>query len=190
VSGDRQPRPGDLEYRESERWPDYGVYRDGRVRSFKPKAKKPLLTARLGTNRYPYVEPSVDGKPVRVAVHRMVGLLWVPGYADGLELRHLDGDIWNFHADNLAWGTHLENMRDRDRHGRTARGRRQGNAKLTEPQVLEIRQLAAQGYAYPAIAALYGVNARTVGSAARGDQWRHVGGPVARRAPIMKRETA
>jgi hypothetical protein len=38
------------------------------------------------------------------------------------EVRHLDGNKDNPHADNLAWGTRKENADDRERHGRTSRG--------------------------------------------------------------------
>lgn len=35
----------------------------------------------------------------------------------GLEVRHLDGNSQNDAADNLRWGTHLENAADMRRHG-------------------------------------------------------------------------
>ena len=34
-----------------------------------------------------------------------------------MEVRHLDGNSRNDSAENLAWGTRLENMRDMRRHG-------------------------------------------------------------------------
>jgi hypothetical protein len=50
--------------------------------------------------------------------------------------------------ENLRWGTHKENMEDREKHGRTARGERNGRYKLSPEQVRDIRTLT------PTVAAL------------------------------------
>ena len=48
----------------------------------------------------------------------------------GTQCCHWDGDITNNRLRNLRWGTPKENMADRDRHGRTARGERHGSATM------------------------------------------------------------
>jgi hypothetical protein len=54
-----------------------------------------------------------------------------------MQCRHLDGNRSNNRLDNLAWGTPLENGADKARHG-TAKGERNGRAKLTAAKVRRI----------------------------------------------------
>lgn len=68
-----------------------------------------------------------------------------------------------------------------ERHGRhthperTARGERGGLAKLTEPQVREIRERYANGEGtYLALAREYGIAKKNIGAIVRRETWRHV----------------
>lgn len=70
---------------------------------------------------------------------------------------------------HLYLGTQLQNMRDRDRHGTTARGERSGKAKLTNDQATEIRQrYAAGGVSMQRLAAEYKVGNTTIRSVIKG----------------------
>lgn len=57
----------------------------------------------------------------------------------GKVARHLNGNCQDNRIDNLAWGTHAENMRDRYKHRKTSRGQQRPHAKLTDDSVREIR---------------------------------------------------
>lgn len=57
--------------------------------------------------------------------------------ADRPVARHLDGDPANNRLDNLAWGTHSENLADALAHGTL---RPSGKPALTDEQVREIRR--------------------------------------------------
>jgi hypothetical protein len=46
----------------------------------------------------------------------------------------------NSRADNLAWGTHIENEADKDLHGTRAVGEQHPTHKLSEADVREIRR--------------------------------------------------
>lgn len=62
--------------------------------------------------------PSVSlGRGVQVSVHVLVAQTFIGSRPIGLEVRHLDGDIWNASVGNLVWGTHSENELDKRRHG-------------------------------------------------------------------------
>ncbi len=57
------------------------------------------------------------------------------------ECRHLDGDSTNDVASNLKWGTSAENSADTVLHGRSAKGEQNGNSKLTDDEIAEIRTM-------------------------------------------------
>jgi hypothetical protein len=83
---------------------------------------------------------------------------------------------------HLWLGTHAENMADMTRKGRQAKGDRvhvsigssNGNAKLTEDTVRDIRARLAAGEQQRALAAAYGASQSTIGLIARRITWRHV----------------
>lgn len=64
------------------------------------------------------------------------------------------------------------------RSGLRARGEKNGSAKLTEQQVVEIRQRAAAGETFRAIADDFDVKDPIIFHIARGNSWKHVGGPI------------
>ena len=57
---------------------------------------------------------------------------------------------------------------------RTARGERQGSAKLTAEKVIEIRRLHEEGGTIMGIARAFGVSPPTIYAIIRGKTWRHV----------------
>ena len=60
------------------------------------------------------------GKNFTRLVHRLILKTFVGPCPDGMECRHLNGNPADNRLRNLCWGTHLENMQDRDLHGRTS----------------------------------------------------------------------
>ena len=90
---------------------------------------------------------------------------------------------------HLFLGSNAENIRDRDRKGRTARGAKSGKhthpestargsqhgrAKITEHDVRAIRIAAAAGTTYKAIAARFGISDSAIGFIVHQKTWRHV----------------
>lgn len=61
------------------------------------------------------------------------------------QVRHIDGDQLNNHADNLAWGTPAENAADKRRHGTVYYGDDHHSVRLPDRSVAEIRRIYAQG---------------------------------------------
>ena len=61
-------------------------------------------------------------------------------------------------------------------------------AKLSHPQVIEIRIRAAQGEKLEAIASAMSVNRATISRIARGKLWKELGGPRTRRSPLFQVE--
>ena len=105
----------------------YEVTRDGRIVSttnWRGMGTRELAQ-QPNADGYPSVRVTLAGKRVRYAVHSLVALAHLPPRpSPAHEVRHLDGNKLNPHADNLAWGTRKENADDRELHGRTSRGAR------------------------------------------------------------------
>jgi hypothetical protein len=107
-------------------------------------------------------------------VHRLVANAFLPPRPSHLhQIRHLDGNQTNNIASNLAWGTAADNAADRDLHGTTARGSRNGFSKLSEDEVKEIRALEGK-YTQYELASQFGVTQRTVSLILRRERWTHV----------------
>lgn len=70
-----------------------------------------------------------DGKKRLALVHVLVLEAFTGPRPYGMEACHNDGDHDNNRADNLRWGTHSENMRDRDLHGKGPKGTRKTHCK-------------------------------------------------------------
>lgn len=75
---------------------------------------------------------------------------------------------------HLSWGTQAENNNDKLRDGTHSIGERNGWAKLTEDEVLELRRRYGNGERQRALAVEFGVTVMTVNRAIRGESWRHV----------------
>ena len=78
-------------------------------------------------------------------VHLLVAEAFLPPQPDGTEMRHQDGVRGNCRADNLKWGTHLENMHDQYRHGTRVASTWHPRAVLTAEQVALIRSSPKTG---------------------------------------------
>lgn len=69
-----------------------------------------MMSLVLNTDGYPTVKLSKDGKNIRIAVHRLVALAFVPNPNGLPEVNHIDFDRQNAKADNLEWVSHKENI--------------------------------------------------------------------------------
>lgn len=85
-------------------------------------------------------------------------------------VRHMDGNTANNNADNLAWGTYLDNENDKLRHG--THNSRISNARLSPEQVRDIRARADGGELHENIARQFGVSRPTVTRIANRTIWK------------------
>src|SRR5690606_14696952 len=92
----------------------------------------------------------------------------------GTILRHRCNNKMCVNPDHLEAGTHLQNMADRKAAGGYAEGEQSPMAKLTEAQVLEIRQLSADGVGSAKIAKRFGVVKMTVRNILLRRTWKHI----------------
>lgn len=97
--------------------PGYEVSDRGRVLSDKGRSPR-FIRGTVNRGGYCTVFLRVDGGQVARLLHGLVAEAFIGPRAEGMEVRHLDGDPLNNAAENLTYGTHAENMQDRVRHGR------------------------------------------------------------------------
>lgn len=142
-------------------FPDGRVFRDGEEMHYSPMC------------RGKYRGVNANGKTYYV--HRLVAEAFIPNPEGKPDVAHIDGDGTNNHVSNLRWATESENMADKLQHGTATIGSRHGNAKLTEEDVREIRQLRAEKVHVDEIAAMYGVSRWTIYDVCNPKRcWKHL----------------
>ena len=113
----------------------------------------------------------------RVRAHRFAYEVAKGPIPEGMYCLHTCDVKHCVNPDHLYLGTHADNMRDRNMKGRLAHSERHGNTKLTTPQVLAIRRLAARDFTRRELADLYGVSPECIRDIANHRNWSYVGGP-------------
>lgn len=132
-----------ITYRDIPDYPGYRVGDNGSVwtlwnnkyglgtvwRYLRPQNKKGKLTVSLRK----------DGISKHFGTHALVLTAFIGPCPIGMEGRHLDGDYKNNNLWNLKWGTPVENQADRVLHGTSNQGEQHGLSKLTESDIIQIR---------------------------------------------------
>lgn len=91
------------------------------------------------------------------------------------QVSHLDGDRTNNRPDNLVWASPLENEAQKTEHGTRKVGSAVANSKLTEADVVAIREAVAKGTLPKArIAREFNIHPTMVKRIADRTAWRHV----------------
>lgn len=114
-----------------------------------------------------------DGRKRSIFHHMLVALAFL-GPRNGMQVRHKDGSKTNNHIENLCYGTHKDNARDRTQHGKTYRGEKIFGAKLTSKEVKKIRLARSLGFTRKAIAENFAVSEGAIDGILSGKNWRHV----------------
>jgi hypothetical protein len=124
----------------------YSVSSHGKVRA-NPKGN--LLAGDTDRKGYRRVLIRVNGKKKHLRVSRLVCFAFHGEPAQGHEVGHLDGDLGNNKASNLAWVSKAENARHQIMHGRHAMSQglpeNHPNIRLPAKAVREIRERSAAG---------------------------------------------
>jgi len=148
--------------------PGYFVSDMGNVKSYKlDKEVGRVLRPQINHNGYLRVILMLDGKGLKRRVHRLVLTSFVGECPEGHECSHKDGNRENNRLDNLQWLSQLENDREKELHGTS-------NRKLTEAQVLEIRERYTKGETVYKIAKDYPVADKTISGVVKREHWKHI----------------
>ena len=106
-----------------------------------------------------------------IKVHRLVACNFFPNPLAYPEVQHRNDKKKDNRAENLKWGSQIANAQDRENNGGTARGTRNGNAKLTYKQAREIRALYPELNMYE-LARRYKVSRPAIAAIIKNLTWR------------------
>jgi hypothetical protein len=112
-----------------------------------------------------------EGKRVTAYVHRLVLSVFICDPDIKYETCHNDGDKLNNRLGNLRWDTHVSNCEDRERHGTNHKGEKNGNAKLTEKEIIDIR---ADTRTQKEIASSFKVSRALISMIRNKKYWKHI----------------
>ena len=159
------------DWRPMDGFPGYSVSSLGRVRNDQTGVVR-KLGSRAG---YPCVTlRHADGDEQVVNIHHAVARAFLGPRPCGLYVCHRDGKKSNNTLDNLRYATPTENVADREIHGNTAKGERNGLARLTATAVRDMRARHAGGETIYSLAAVFGVAETTASDAIHRRTWRHI----------------
>jgi hypothetical protein len=147
--------------------PSYCVSESGRVGRIGTTAWLRQFPAKRGN----YLTVSLWEKNIGKTwpVHQIVAITFHgPRPSSQHEVAHRDGRKPNNHWRNLRWATRVENEHDKVAHGRTNRGERNGQAKLSDNQAREIVAAYASGETQRSIASRYAIDQSQVSNIVRG----------------------
>ena len=110
------------------------------------------------------------------AAHRAAWMLYRGKIPNDMHVCHRCDEPLCVKPSHLFLGTHAENMADMDAKGRRVIlcGEENGNAKLSEDQVQQIRRLCAEGWQQRDIAGAFGVVQTAVSAIWTGRKWGHL----------------
>lgn len=155
----------------------YEVTTDGRLFSNKTSGRRQLKTSIHPKTGYEQISMSDrdSGKSVLCLIHRIVAIVHLPNPHGLPMVNHKDGNKANNDVSNLEWCDCSNNAKHAyENNLRSATGENNGQSKLTEAQVIEIRKLRASGEKYKTLGAMFGIHPMTVGEICRREIWSHV----------------
>lgn len=156
----------------------YEISNFGRVKSL-PKLcghsnrKELILSPNKG--KHYVVVLNKKGQRKNHFVHVLVALHFIPNPNNYPFVRHLDDIIHNNYITNLAWGTHKMNMEDKVRNNKSSVGEKNGQSKLTNTQILEIRsKYIPRKYSSRKLAKEFNVSQRLILNIIQRNSWKHI----------------
>ena len=152
----------------------YQVSTLGRVRSLPRTTTTGRILKKNKSRFYITVCLSKKNKFETVSVHRLIAKHFIRNPKDKPYVNHLDGNKFNNKLENLEWCTPSENKKHAVVNGYTysPRGVKHWASKLTEKQVIEIRQ--KRNERQKVLAKRYKISIQTISDIINRKKWKHI----------------
>jgi hypothetical protein len=107
-------------------------------------------------------------------IHRLVAIAFIPNLKGLPDVNHIDGNKFNCHVNNLEWCTKSYNSKHAyDNNLISAIGEKNGQAKLTDKEVIEIRELKGK-FSQQKISEMFGVSRQLISFIHLRKNWTHI----------------
>lgn len=161
-------------WKEINDFPNYKVSNTGKISSNR-SGKTIILKGGIDRGGYQIVVLSNDTGKHTKKVHRLVAICYLNNPENLPEVNHKDGVKTNNSVDNLEWCTSSYNKKHAYLNGLVSNvGILNNNSKLTENNVLEIRELLKNKISQSKISILFGVSRGTIGDIHLRRIWKHI----------------
>jgi hypothetical protein len=151
-----------------QKYTEYSADTEGRVKG--PRGK--VLKVRPSNSGHSYYSI----RRVNRSGHRFVFECFCGAIPDGLEINHKNGDKQDNRLLNLELATRGQNLQHAHDTGliRIPKGVNNAYSKLTDEQVLWIREMSRQGWSQNEISLYVPVHQATVSEIVRRKRWKHL----------------
>jgi hypothetical protein len=105
-------------------------------------------------------------------IHQLVATCFIPNIENKPQVNHLDGNKTNPQVENLEWATNSENCQHAYDTRLRPHGELHGTSKLTQKQVIGIRQRLKAGELQYKLAEEFGVTKSNIGKIHREETWK------------------
>ena len=134
----------------------------------KEMIKKPFKSK----SGYLITELSKNSSKSKFLIHRLVAEAFIPNPEGKPQVNHINGIKTDNRVENLEWNTRSENIKHADSKGlRNLKGVNNANAKLSEKEVIEIRQ---SENSIDALASNYNVGTTCIKRILNKKTWKHI----------------
>lgn len=124
--------------------------------------------------RYGRLQVGGNGIEQTIRAHKLSWIIHHGIIPDGLHVLHKCDIGRCVNPDHLWLGTQLQNNQDMAEKGRAAKGEQCGNSKLTELEVLRIREVSGLGHSQKEIAAKFKISPSQVSALHLRKFWKHI----------------
>ena len=151
---------------------NYSISNKGQVRN--DLTRRILSTFPVGG--YLMVNLMANGSKKLVYIHRLVGHAFVDNPNDYKEINHINGKKDDNLPDNLEWCTRSENIKHAYATSlmKPLKGESSGMSKLTDAEVLMIRELRSCGIFLQELSDRFGVSKSVISNISRYKTWTHI----------------